>query len=264
MKQVKTLERLDKILANSGFGSRKDVRHLIRSKVVSVNGQIVTDFDAHINVNEDQIAVNSVSLSIKENIYIMMNKAAGYVCSTRGGMHPTVYDLLGEECQKKYLGGDVNTIGRLDLDTEGLLIFTSDGDLNHRLTSPKWNIPKTYFVRLAERVSEKERSYYVSELAKGMHIPAEDKAEAADCLPAECSWGTVSEDGSCNEAYLTVYEGKFHEVKRLFAALGNTVTYLKRVSINKLKLDESLAPGEYKELTDEEIKLLDVQEDVQE
>ncbi len=257
MKQVKAIERLDKILANSGYGSRKEVRHLIRSKVVSVNGKIVTDLDAHIKVNEDRLAVNSVALTIRENIYIMMNKAAGYVCSARGGMHPTVYELLGSECQKKYLGGEISTIGRLDLDTEGLLIFTSDGDLNHRLTSPKWNIPKKYFALLKNKVGPKDQILYKEKLAAGMHIEAEGKAEAADCLPARLDWGRVAEDGFCDQAFLTVYEGKFHEVKRLFAALGNQVTYLKRVSINNLILDESLLPGHYRQLTEEEIKLLD-------
>lgn len=261
MKQVKTLERLDKILANSGFGTRKDVRHLIRSKVVTVNGELVTDFDSHVNVENDVIAVNGVPLTIKENLYLMMNKAKDYVCSTRGGMHATVYELLDEDARRKFLGGEVSTIGRLDVDTEGLLIFTSDGDLNHRLTSPKYRVPKKYFVHLRDCVDSKQREEYVARLAEGMHIPAEDKAEEADCMPAELEWCSVEDVPEAKAAgYLTVYEGKFHEVKRLFAALGNEVVYLKRVSVNRLTLDPSLKPGEYRELTDEEISLLDVKE----
>ena len=143
MKQIKEKERLDKVLANNGFGTRKEVRHFIRSKIVTVNGLVVTDPDSHVNINEDKIAINGVSIETEGHVYYMMNKKEGYVCSTRGGMHPCVYDLLKDEDKSKRLGGEVSAVGRLDVDTEGLLIFTSDGDLNHRLTSPKWKIPKT-------------------------------------------------------------------------------------------------------------------------
>ncbi len=274
MKQVKEQERLDKVLSNNGFGTRKEVKHFIRSRVVTVNGEIVSDPDAHINVNSDIIAVNGVSIQIKSNIYLMMNKACGYVCSTRGGMHPIVYDLLKDEDHRKFMGGDIGTIGRLDLDTEGLLIFTSDGDLNHRLTSPKWRVPKTYQVYLRDSVSERDRQDYKEKLAAGVHIEAEGKEEAADCLPAELEWqdennydlsvGELAKEGKTGKpaavCHLTVYEGKFHEVKRLFAALGNEVIYLKRLSVNGLSLDPSLEPGQYRELTDEEIKILDISE----
>lgn len=267
MKQVKDLERLDKVLSNNGFGTRKEVRHLIRSKVVSVNGEIVTDFDAHIHVNSDLLEVSGAPVDIKANIYLLMNKPAGYVCSTRGGMHPIVYDLLKPEHHRKFMGGEVSTIGRLDVDTEGFLIFTSDGDLNHRLTSPKWNIPKTYLVYLRDSVSEKEKISYKERLAKGMHIEADGKDEAQDCKPAELEWknpcdyekaGGVEKIEACCE--LTVTEGKFHEVKRLFSALGNEVVYLKRLRMNNLYLDPTLKLGEYRELTDEELSLLDVGE----
>lgn len=267
MKQVKDLERLDKVLSNNGFGTRKEVRHLIRSKVVSVNGEVITDFDAHIHVNSDKLEVSGAPVDIKANIYLIMNKPQGYVCSTRGGMHAIVYDLLNPEHHRKFMGGDVSTIGRLDVDTEGLLIFTSDGDLNHRITSPKWNIPKTYLVYLRDAVSEEQKKTYIEKLAAGMHIEADGKDEAADCKPAELEWknpqdyeprGENAEIQACGE--LTVTEGKFHEVKRLFAALGNEVVYLKRLRMNNLYLDPTLKPGEYRELTDDELRLLDVGE----
>lgn len=264
MKQIKELERLDKILSNNGFGTRKEVKHFIRSRVVKVNGELVTDPDAHVNINKDTISINGVSITLKSNVYLMMNKPAGYVCSTRGGMHPIVYDLLKED-NRKYSGGDIGTIGRLDLDTEGFLIFTSDGDLNHRLTSPKWRVPKVYQVYLRDSVESKERNRYIEELSKGVHIAAEGKEEEADCLPAELEWKDESMydfNGIRPEAvcHITVYEGKFHEVKRLFAALGNEVVYLKRLSMNGLELDKNLKPGEYRELTEEEIKKLDIKE----
>lgn len=254
------MERLDKVLANNGFGTRKEVRHLIRSRVVSVNGEVVSDFDAHVNINSDEICVCGAPIAVKSNLYLIMNKPKGYVCSTKGGMHPIVYDLLSEECRGKFLGGEVSTIGRLDVDTEGLLIFTSDGDLNHRLTSPKWNVPKTYLVYLRDSVDEAAREDYTARLAAGVHIAADGKDGEADCKPAVNKWIPSSEtpEGFGAACTLTVTEGKFHEVKRLYAALGNEVVYLKRLSMNGLELDPSLAPGEYRELTEEELKKLDV------
>ena len=193
----------------------------------------------------------------------MMNKAAGYVCSTVSDSHETVYSLLAPEYRKKFLGGELSTVGRLDADTEGLLVFTSDGDLNHRLTSPRWRIPKTYLVYLKTALGAQERKDYAEKLAAGVHVAAEGKAPEADCLPADVEWIPEVESLPASAAaacYLTVYEGKFHEVKRLFAALGNEVLYLKRVAINGLHLDSSLAPGAYRELTAEELTLLDVNE----
>lgn len=267
MKQAKDKERLDKVLANSGFGTRKEVRHFIRSKIVTVNGEVVTDFDAHVNVSSDVIAVSGAPVTVQKHIYLMMNKQDGYVCSSVGGFHATVYDQLKEEHRHKFLGGEISTIGRLDLDTEGLLIFTTDGSLNHRLTSPKWRIPKVYLVYLRDSVNKENQKDYATKLANGVHIAADGKDPESDCLPAEIEWLdentlTHSSTGLPPKAacHLTIYEGKFHEVKRLFAALGNEVVYLKRVAINGLHLDNSLEVGTYRELTEEELKLLDVNE----
>ncbi len=254
MKQVKDLERLDKILANNGFGTRKEVKRFIRNRTVTVNGEVVDDPDAKVSINDSVIAINGVEINIQENVYIMMNKAAGYVCSTKAGVHETVYELLDPKYRQKFLGGNISTIGRLDVDTEGLLIFTTDGDLNHRLTSPRWSVPKTYFVRLRDSVSSEEQQKYVDEMKSGIHICAEGKESEADCLPAELEWCSENE---CN---LTICEGKFHQVKRMFSALGNEVIYLKRMRINNLKLDASIEVGKYRELTDEEVRLLDVSE----
>jgi 16S rRNA pseudouridine516 synthase len=283
MKLVKDSERLDKVLSNNGFGTRKEVRHFIRSKVVTVNGQTVIDPDAQVLVDTDVIAINGEKINIKRNLYLMMNKSANHVCSTTGGLHPTVFDLLDPEEHTKFLGGELHTVGRLDVDTEGLLILTTDGALTHRLTSPKWHCSKTYLVYLRDKVSSEDRASYAKQLAAGVHIAKDDNDPESDCLPAEIEWKDEAkyesvtlttigyEQAGANAAqspatiiapnavcHLTVYEGKYHEVKRLFAALGNEVTYLKRVSINDLSLDASIPLGKYRELTEAEVKLLDV------
>ena len=262
MKLVKDSERLDKVLANNGFGTRREVRHFIRSRVVSVNGTLVLDADAPIDLENDVIAINGEKINIRTNLYLMMNKSANHVCSTTGGLHPTVFDLLAPEEHRKFLGGELHTVGRLDVDTEGLLILTTDGALTHRLTSPKYHCSKKYLVYLRDRVSDEDKISYAQQLAKGVHIAKDDNDPEADCLPAEIEWVDESSfaekpAASCN---LTVYEGKYHEVKRLFAALGNEFVYLKRVSINDLCLDETLKPGTYRELTAQEVKMVDAKE----
>ena len=244
--------RLDKLLANNGFGSRKDVKSLIHSGAVTVNGEMPSAVDVHVDAEKDEVSVNGKPLVVKKHIYIMMNKIDGYVCSTKDGAHATVYELLPLEFRRKFSGVEVSTVGRLDVDTEGLLIFTTDGDLLHRLTSPKNNVPKVYEVHLRDAVGEDEKILYAQKLAAGMHIEAEGREEAADCLPAQIEWKTDT------ECLLTVCEGKYHEVKRLFAALENEVVYLKRIQMNKLVLDPLLEPGKCRELTAEELLLHDV------
>lgn len=263
MKQIKEHQRLDKVLANNGFGSRKEVRHFIRAKIVTVNGNLVSDPDAPVNIESDVIAINGEEIQIKKNLYLMMNKAKNYVCSARGGFHPTVYELLEEEAHAKYLGGELHIVGRLDVDTEGLLILTTDGALTHRLTSPRWECPKTYLVYLRDSVDEENRTDYARKLEAGVHIEAEGNEAAADCLPAYIKWCDEKQYDNAPAAVctLTVYEGKFHEVKRLFLALGNEVVYLKRVSINNLVLDDKLKQGQYRELSAEEVKMLDVSDE---
>ncbi len=247
-------ERLDKVLANHGFGTRKEVKHLIHFGRVTLNGSVCRDDAVHVNLETDEICVDGKALEVKLNAYIMMNKPAGYVCASKDGLHETVFSLLGEELNRNYLGGSLQLVGRLDIDTEGLLIFTSDGALNHYITSPQNKIPKTYFVRLKDKIlpgnEEGQQDDYVKKLSLGMHIEAEGNEGEADCLPAHLEWKTQ------DEACLTVYEGKYHEVKRLFKALGNEVIYLKRLKINGLTLDESLPKGSWRELTSEEYALL--------
>jgi 16S rRNA pseudouridine516 synthase len=250
MKEEKDKERLDKILSNNGFGSRKTVRRLIRDGAVSVNGETVLLPDAHVSVTLDRICVNGEEQHVIRHVYLMMNKAAGSVCSTKCGEHKTVFEALDEKYLGKYMGGTIAAVGRLDVDTEGLLVFTTDGALNHFLTAPKNRIPKTYLVRLRDALSPQEQAGYTERLKKGIHIEAEGSEPAADCLGAECEWDSPA---SCR---LTIYEGKYHEVKRMFLALGNEVVYLKRLRMNGLELDPALTPGQYRELTDGELELL--------
>lgn len=265
-----SLERLDKVLANSGFGTRKDVKLLIRSGLVKVNGTNVNSVDQKIDLNCDKICVNGKDLEIFVNAYFVMNKPAGYVCSTKSDSHETVMSLLKPQDLRKYLGGCLSMVGRLDLDTEGLLIITSDGQLNHRLTFPKYNVSKTYLVYLKNPVDEKLKSFYVQEVEKGVHIEAEGKASEADCKGGILEWKNErdfksfdaengeNENGDFPNAVclITLFEGMFHEVKRIFKALGNEVVYLKRIKMNDFSLPKDLMPGEYRNLTSEELNLL--------
>lgn len=250
MKEERDKERLDKVLSNNGFGSRKIVRRLIRSGAVSVNGEAVLIPDVHVSVTRDKICVDGEEQRVIRHVYLMMNKAAGYVCSTKCGEHKTVYEALDEKYLGKFLGGTIAAVGRLDVDTEGLLVFTTDGSLNHFLTAPKNRIAKTYLVHLRDEVPPALQTEYASRLKEGIHIAAEGDEGEADCLPAEIEWISSSE---CN---LTIYEGKYHEVKRMFKALDNEVVYLKRLKMNGLELDPGLGDGQYRELTGDEIRLL--------
>lgn len=244
-------DRIDKILSHEGFGSRKDVRKYFRTSKVLVNGVIVTDPGFHCDTDKDQIYVDGELITVEKNIYLMMNKPQNVVCANKDGIHETVFSLLDEQYKTGFALENLHLIGRLDIDTEGLLIFTTDGKLTHRLISPKSNCPKKYFVRLENSLDENMTQEYSEKLKNGIRIPAEDNEDEADCLPAEIEF-TEKKD----EVYLTIVEGKYHQVKRMFRALGNKVVYLKRVSINELKLDHNLKTGEYRKMTEEEVALL--------
>lgn len=257
-----SLERLDKILANSGYGTRKDVKRLIKNSSVKVNGNIVKLAEQKIDLNFDKIQVCDEDVEIFVNAYFVMNKPAGYVCSTKSDSHATVMSLLKPEDFRKYLGGELSMVGRLDLDTEGLLIITSDGQLNHRLTFPKYNVSKTYLVYLKNSVDEKQREFYSLEIEKGIHIAAEGKAEEADCKSGILEWKNENDyksevSGVPNAVcFITLFEGMFHEVKRIFKALGNEVVYLKRIKMNNFSLPEDLKSGEYRTLTEQDLQKL--------
>ena len=228
--------RLDKFLAGCGYGTRREVKALVKSGAVSVNG--VTERDSGQNVSEsDNIMVGGNSAVYKEFVYIMLNKPQGYVSATEDRHYPVVTELIGEE----YARFKPAPVGRLDIDTEGLLLLTNDGDLNHRLTSPSKHVDKTYFAVLNKPTEASDTDAF----AAGMEFK-DFTARSAKLKICE----------NRNEVFVTISEGKYHQVKRMCERVGKKVTYLKRISMGGLKLDPKLAPGEYRELTPNELEML--------
>ncbi|MBR5240256.1 MAG: rRNA pseudouridine synthase [Clostridia bacterium] len=234
------MERLDKILANAMVGSRKEVVKLIRSGAVTVNETVVTDPAAKVNPDEDHITANHIPVCYREHYHLMMNKPDGYICATEDMREQTVLDLLSDDEVPK---NKIFPAGRLDKDTEGFVFLTTDGKLAHRVTGPKNHVNKKYFVKVDKTI----QSEWVAEFQKGITID-----DGYTCKPAFLE---MLSETTC---HLTIFEGKFHQVKRMFEALGTTVTYLKRVQIGSLLLDDSLKLGEYRELTPAEITLLEI------
>lgn len=286
------MDRIDKILSHHGFGSRKDVKKLLRDERVTVNGKFVYDSGFQLDIEKDVVCVDDEEIKLQHDVYIMMNKCQNVVCANKDGEHQTVFDLLDESLRHKFLGGDLHCMGRLDIDTEGLLILTTDGKLTHRLLSPKTHAPKTYAVGLRDSLTEEEKQKYSEKFSKGFWIDREGNEEGFDTQPSEIEFivrseelGIRSEGGTATpsgvpafanahslaatsgfhalpqgkrhiDCLLTIYEGKFHQVKRMFAQLGNEVVYLKRVKMGQLELDPAIPLGGYRELSQDEIELL--------
>jgi 16S rRNA pseudouridine516 synthase len=232
--------RIDKMLANLGFGSRKEVKGLLKSGVVKVNGEKVKDAKEHINPKEDIVTINGEQVVYKEFIYLMMNKPPGVISATEDHRDETVIDLLELEDQVY----EPFPVGRLDKDTEGLLLITNDGQLSHRLLSPKKHVPKTYFAVIEGEVTEDD----IVSFRNGVTLD-----DGYETKPGEL---VIIKSGLMSDIELTITEGKFHQVKRMFQAVGKRVVYLKRLSMGPLQLDETLELGEYRELTDEELEQL--------
>lgn len=237
--------RIDKYLADCGLGTRSEVKKYIKAKQITVNGEIVTKPEQKIDENVDKVCFKGQSIVYEKYVYYLYHKPAGCVTAKQDNVHKTVMEYFPEDVRAK----DIAPVGRLDLDTEGLLLFTNDGPLTHHLLSPSHHIPKTYYA-----VLDREVPVSAVELFKeGVDI-GDDKPT----LPAELVILPVSVDEDGNIVYsaeLTIHEGRFHQVKRMFEAVGCTVTYLKRLSMGSLKLD-NLQIGEYRKLTEEEIKLI--------
>ena len=245
-------QRLDKILSHHGYGSRKDAKKLLHKGFVLVNGQICSNADSPINIDTDTVTVDGTVLQLRHHVYLMLNKPSGIVCSTKDGIHKTVIDILPPQYRVSFLGGDVHPVGRLDIDTEGLLLLTTDGEMTHRLTSPKKHISKTYYLKLADKTDEKAQSYYKEQCEKGFAVPHEGNEDGFITQESALEWLNNTGD----EALLTIYEGKYHQVKRMMQTLGNEVVYLKRVAVGSLYLDEMLKPGDCRELKPEEFDKL--------
>ncbi|MCR6514852.1 MAG: pseudouridine synthase [Clostridium chrysemydis] len=232
------MERLDKIISNLGYGSRKEVKDLVKKKLVEVDGEIVKDNKMKIDPENSVIKINGEELFYRKHIYLMMNKPDGVVSATHDSRDETVIDLLYVDHQ----AFDPFPVGRLDKDTVGLLFLTNDGELNHRLISPKWGVDKVYFAKIDKKVTESD----IEKFKNGITLD-----DGYLCKEAKLEVLNSSDEGS--EIHITIHEGKFHQVKRMFEAVGKSVTYLQRIEFGGLKLDPELEEGEYRELTDEEI-----------
>ncbi len=243
-------ERLDKLLAHEGFGSRKDIRKLLRSCEVLVNGKQIYDPGFAVDAENDSIRVDGEEVNLHKNLYLMMNKPQHYVCSTKEGDHETVFDLLDDSLRTPYLQDKLHLVGRLDMDTEGLLLFTTDGELTHRLISPKSHISKTYLCGLEYAETPERQAEITRAFETGIEVGPEDNEQGFTAQPAQITWLNDK------TAQLTIYEGKYHQVKRMFVAVGNKITYLKRISMGQLQLDPELELGQYKELSESDLQLL--------
>lgn len=232
--------RIDKLLANSGFGSRKEVKKLLKSGTVLCNEKKITDAKAHVDPEKDQITVHGEVVEYREYIYVMMNKPQGYISATEDDRLQTVLDLL--EPEDAYM--KPFPVGRLDRDTEGLLVLTNNGQLAHDVLAPKKHVPKTYYAVIDGVVDEVD----IERFKQGITLE--------DGYVTKPGYLTILKSGMQSEIELIITEGKFHQVKRMFEAVGKKVVYLKRVAMGALVLDESLEPGEYREMTEEEIMLM--------
>ncbi|MBR5559378.1 MAG: rRNA pseudouridine synthase [Oscillospiraceae bacterium] len=229
-------ERLDKLLAAQGIGSRKEIKELVRKGGVVVNGCMAKSADLKI-APDAEVVVQGKPILLKKHLYLMMNKPTGVVSASRGDDCPTVVDLVPPELKRRGLF----PAGRLDKDTTGFVLITDDGAFAHDILSPKHHIPKTYIATLDGILTEK----VVEAFAGGIPLKNEDR-----CLPAQL---TILDD---HTAKVVLHEGMYHQIKRMFAACGLHVDALHRMAMGALPLDENLAEGQCRELTPQELELV--------
>ncbi|MBQ7574866.1 MAG: rRNA pseudouridine synthase [Clostridia bacterium] len=227
--------RLDKYISNSGYATRSEVKKLLKSGIVTVNGEISKKADLHIDEHCDTVKINGTEITYNKYVYLMLNKPKGFISATEDKKYRVVTELVDE----RYRHYNVFPVGRLDIDTEGLLILSNDGGFAHNLTSPKKNVYKKYFAVLDKDAEDKD----IEEFEKGMEF---------DDFKAKSAILTITDKK--NEVYIEIAEGKFHQVKRMCKRVGKEVLYLKRVSIGGLELDENLPLGRMRELTKDELE----------
>ncbi len=237
---MKNKQRLDKVLSNFGFGSRTEIKSAVKNGLVIVDGKIVNDSGLHVDPNENVIEMNGIRLNYRKFIYLMMNKPKGVISATTDTRQKTVFDILPEQ----YKCFELFPAGRLDIDTEGLVLMTNDGQLAHEILSPKKHVPKQYFAHVLGRVTVED----IDAFRNGVILD-----DGYETLPAQLE---ILKSDEISEINLTIVEGKFHQVKRMFEAVDKKVIYLKRMSMGRLKLDESLKLGECKELDQDDVQLL--------
>ncbi len=228
--------RIDKYISNSTPYSRKELKVYFKKGQVKVDGKTVTDIGTHIDETKAEVYLGGEKIVYSRFTYLMLNKPQGYISATFDKKFPVVTDLVPESFSHL----ELFPVGRLDIDTVGLLVLTNDGDLAHRLLIPKSHVPKTYLVRSKNPIDENS--------AKALCEPM----DLGDFVTIPAKLDIKGE----NEALITIYEGKYHQIKRMFEAVDNEVVYLKRVKMGALKLDESLQEGEMRPLSDEEIILM--------
>jgi len=229
--------RLDKLVSLSGFGSRKEVKAILKARDVSVDGEVVTDPQTRIDPDKSVIYVGSELIRYERYVYVMMNKPAGVISASYDEFDDTVCDLLDEDDRWH----DLFPVGRLDKDTTGLIILSNDGGFAHRALSPKKHVEKVYHAQLDGGVTERD----ITAFAAGIVLDDDYR-----CMPAVLA--PVEE----NCAEIVIKEGKFHQVKRMFEAVGKNVVSLRRIAFAGIKLDESLAEGAYRRLTDDEMAII--------
>ncbi|MEG9298645.1 pseudouridine synthase [Mangrovibacillus sp. Mu-81] len=232
--------RIDKLLANMGYGSRKEVKKLLKDGGLQVNGEVIKDGKVHVDAEKDTVMLYGDKVEYREFIYLLMNKPPGLISATEDANEETVIDILQMDDQIF----NPFPVGRLDKDTEGLLLITNDGQLSHQLLSPKRHVPKTYFAVIEGEVADRD----VEAFKEGVTLEDGYHTKPGDLV--------ILKSGLTSDIELTITEGKFHQVKRMFESVGKRVVYLKRLSMGPLKLDEDLELGEYRELTDEEVEML--------
>lgn len=237
---MRNTQRLDKVLSNLGFGTRREIRQLVKDGSVNVGGVVVKDSGMHVDPDAEVIEVNGERLVYREFTYIMMNKPAGVISATFDNKLKTVLDILPD----KYKCFDLFPAGRLDIDTEGLLLLTNDGALAHEMLSPKKHVPKRYYALVDGNVGEED----VLRFKEGIVLD-----DGYKTMPSELE---ILRSGLRSEIELVLHEGKFHQVKRMFEASGKKVIFLKRIAMGGLNLDEGLGLGECRELLPDEVKLL--------
>lgn len=231
--------RLDKFLTELGVGTRSQVKKIIKANQITVNGEIAGKPEQKINPDSDEVCFHGKKLHYQSFEYYLFHKPKGCVSATEDRVHKTVLDYLEQTVRK-----DLFPVGRLDIDTEGLLLITNDGELAHSLLSPAKHVTKTYYAKVEGRVTEED----VNLFEKGVDIGENKLTKPATLV--------ILYSGEVSEVELTITEGKFHQVKRMFTSVGKEVVYLKRLSMGPLILTEDLKPGEYRPLTEEELDAL--------
>lgn len=235
------MERLDKVLSNLGFGTRKEVKAIVKDGLVEVDGVIANDSGMKIDPEQSEIKVSGELVNYKKFIYLLMNKPDGVVSATFDNYDETVIDLLEPEHQVF----NPFPVGRLDKDTVGLLLITNDGELNHRLISPKWHVDKVYYAEIDKAVDEND----VKAFEEGITLD-----DGYKCLPGKLEILEADEHGA--KVKVTIQEGKFHQVKRMFISRDKNVVYLKREKFGPIELDNDLEEGTYRELSEKEVEIL--------